>query len=173
MLPLMPSDYNSEVGRSLHIDVNGICIREAQSLKDHATIVTLLGELVDELGNEASAQQVRSRLDADTAHALSTDNICFFIAERGTSPVALARADILHNDPVFRLRADQRCGYVDQMYVRPAYRSMGLGRALLKQCEAWFRDHHIAHCILHAAPKAAQFYARLGYQPNREMFKKL
>ena len=87
--------------------------------------------------------------------------------------VGLSRGDVLSEDPIFRLRDDHRCGYVDQMFVRPAYRQQGVGAQLLEMCEGWFREQGIGHCLLHAAPRAVRFYARIGYQPNREMFKKL
>jgi len=59
------------------------------------------------------------------------------------------------------------------MFVRPEFRGTGIGQKLLVKCEDWFRELGIDHCLLHSAPKATRFYAREGYQPNREMFKRL
>jgi GNAT superfamily N-acetyltransferase len=140
---------------------------------DHRTVVNLLGELVDELGPTAQVGRVKDLLDADIATALATANVRIFLAMLEGEAIGLSRGDILTQDPIFRLREDQRCGYIDQMFVRPAYRDRGVGAKLLALCEQWFRDQGLGHCILHAAPKAVRFYARIGYQPNREMFKRL
>lgn len=140
---------------------------------DHPVIVRLMVELVDELGPAEMAQRVRPLLADDIRRALETDTIRVFLAELDGEVIGLSRADVLTEDPVFRLRTDHRCGYVDQMYVRPANRGRGIGLELLRRCEAWFKEQGIAFCLLHAAPKAARFYTRHGYQPNREMFKRI
>lgn len=140
---------------------------------DRALVVTMLGELVDELGQNDNTESVKQRLDDDICLALQTPNIRIFLAEMNGQGVGLSRGDVLMQDPIFRLRAEHRCGYVDQMYVRSAWRDAGVGAKLLAMCEAWFREQGLQHCLLHAAPKAIRLYARLGYQPNREMFKRL
>jgi GNAT superfamily N-acetyltransferase len=150
----------------------GISYRIAGS-DDHKIVVQLLAELVEELGPQEMADRVKPLLDNDIRVALSSPQIRIFLAVAGGGPVGLSRADVLTTDPIFRLRADHRCGYVDQMFVRKAYRGQGIGLELLRRCEAWFRDQGIGHALLHAAPKATRFYARHGYQPNREMFKRL
>ena len=140
---------------------------------DHAVVVAMLQELVDELGPHDAQGPIRARLDTDIALAWQVPHIRIFLAEVGGAAVGLSRGDVLHHDPIFRLRPDNRCGYIDQMYVRQGYRDRGVGAALLALCETWFRSLDIHHCLLHAAPRAVRFYARTGYQPNREMFKRL
>ncbi len=140
---------------------------------DHPVVVRLFDELVVELGAPQEAEQIRRRLPDDITAALAAPEVEIFLAEVGTGAIGLCRGDVLRHDPIFRLRPDCRCGYVDQMFVQPAYRHQGVGAQLLALCEDWFRAQGIAHCLLHTAPKAVRFYARTGYQPNREMFKKL
>lgn len=140
---------------------------------DHGVVVEMLGELVDEVGPRDTASRVKSKLPHDITLALSSPLVHIILVEVDGQPVGLARADILTADPIFRLRDDHRCGYVDQMYVRPAWRGHRIGAELLRRCETWFRSQGIAHSILHAAPRAVRFYASHGYQPNREMFKRL
>lgn len=143
------------------------------TLDDLDTVVRLLAELVDELGPKDVAKQVKPKLRGDLDNALRSPNVRVFLVEIDGHVAGLARADVLTQDPIFRLRDDHRCGYIDQMYVRPTYRGRRLGAALLSQCETWFRSQGIGHTLLHAAPNAVRFYARQGYLPNREMFKRL
>ncbi len=143
------------------------------TLDDHAVVVQLLCELVDELGPSESAERIKFLLDEDIRMALSSPDVRVFLAEANGVVIGLGRADILHTDPIFRLRDDKRCGYIDQMFVRPSHRERGIGARLLRLCEEWFRERGLGHSLLHAAPKAVRFYAREGYLPNREMFKRL
>jgi GNAT superfamily N-acetyltransferase len=152
---------------------NGQLTYRIANAADHVTVVSMLSELVDELSPDDNADQIKQMLNEDIREAFETDQICIFLAELDNQPVGLSRGDILTNDPIFRLREDHRCGYVDQMFVRQGYRDRGIGQHLLRLCEDWFRQQGVEHAVLHAAPKAIRFYARIGYQPNREMFKKL
>lgn len=141
--------------------------------QDHAIIVQLLRELVDELGPMDAVGRIKVLLDDDIRAALATPNVRIFLAVVDQEVIGLSRGDVLTQDPIFRLRDDHRCGYIDQMFVRPAYREHGVGAQLLRLCEDWFREQGIGHVLLHGAPKALRFYAREGYMPNREMFKRL
>jgi GNAT superfamily N-acetyltransferase len=135
--------------------------------------VALMAELVAELDPSPSGDRITALLPADISWALASDTSQIFLAwDRGV-PVGLSRGDILNDDPIFRLREDKRCGYVDQMYVQPQYRDQQVGQQLLQCCEDWFRAQGLKYTLLHAAPRAVRFYARCGYQPNREMFKEL
>lgn len=145
----------------------------AADLSDHPIVVELMRELVVELGQGRDQTEVLSLLDDDIRVALESERVTIVLAAHDDLVIGLGRGDILTRDPIFRLRRDHRCGYVDQMYVRRPYRGHRIGAALLRKLEQWFRDQGVNHCLLHAAPKAVRFYARKGYQPNREMFKRL
>lgn len=155
---------------------NAGCVRPSfriATAADHALVVELLHELVLELGPSESTARLRNKLDDDIRLALASPHVRIFLAEVGGRAIGLGRVDILFADPIFRLREDTRCGYIDQMYVRPGHRDRGIGRALLKLCEQWLREQGLGHVLLHAAPKAVHFYEREGYVPNREMYKRL
>ena len=149
-----------------------ITYREAVEA-DLGTLVELMTELIDELGPHEQNDSLKERLPQDLAAALESKLVVLYLACAEGEVIGLSRGDVLSTDPIFRLREDNRCGYIDQMYVRASYRRRGIGRELLALCEDWFRGHGIKHCILHAAVRAIRFYARAGYQSNREMFKRL
>jgi GNAT superfamily N-acetyltransferase len=130
-------------------------------------------ELVQELDPSEAGARIMALMPQDIRQALASPHVQIFLAWDNDRAVGLSRGDILFNDPIFRLRDNPRCGYVDQMYVRPGYRDHSVGERLLGLCERWFKQQGVHHVLLHAAPKAVRFYARCGYQPNREMFKEL
>lgn len=153
-------------------DAEALSYCQAQP-RDLAAVVTLMGELVAELDPTPTQTRILRLLPDDMDQALHSAQVCIYLAWHEHQAVGLCRADVLDGDPIFRLREDNRCGYIDQMYVRPAYRSQQVGQRLLHHCEAWVLSLGITQVLLHAAPKAVRFYARSGYQPNREMIKTL
>ena len=146
--------------------------REA-TVADKPLVYELMVELIKELSSDNNVKEFLAKLEDDVDLALSRDDIVFILAELGDEVIGLARGDILYQDPIFRLRTETRCGYIDQMYVRPKHRRAGVGGGLLSQCERWLRSKGLTHVLLHAAIRAVRFYAARGYQSNREMFKKL
>jgi len=143
------------------------------TLEDHALVLRLFEELIAELDTGELQATIRQKLPEDIKSALESEHISVFLGSVQQEVVGVARADILSGNPVFRMREQTRCGYVDQMYVRRAFRKCGYGQQLLRHCEAWFREKGLDHALLHAAPNALHFYTRAGYQPNREYFKRL
>ena len=140
---------------------------------DRPILTELMEELVEELGALQSSPNILLKLEGDISLAMASDERRFFLALADGEAAGLSRADILNEDPIFRLRDNTRCGYVDQMYVRPPYRKLGVGKQLLELCEDWFRNQGIEYSLLHASVAAVGFYARANYKPNREMFKRL
>ncbi len=140
---------------------------------DHALVVSMLAALFDEIAPADVAERSKRHLSADITAALQSSLVRVFIAERDGRAAGMIRVDILSGAPSFRLTDEPRCGYIDQMWVRPADRNQRLGRRLLRLAEDWVRAQGIGHCLLHAAPKAVQFYSRLDYQSTRQLFKKL
>ena len=153
-------------------DVAKLTVRAATPA-DRALVVGLLAELVDEIGPREGSEALKGRLDPDIAVALASPAVRILVAELDGEAMGISRGDVLTQDPIFRLREDHRCGYVDQMYVRQAFRGRGVGQKLLHGLEEWFKAQGVAHVLLHAAPRAIRFYAREGFLPNREMFKRL
>ena len=151
-----------------------LTIQYREATKDDRDVVyELMTDLIGELSSEANIREFLSKLSNDIDIALERDDIVFILATLEDEVIGLARADILYQDPIFRLRSETRCGYIDQMYVRPKHRRGGIGGGLLSQCERWLRGQGLTHVLLHAAIRAVRFYAARGYQSNREMFKKL
>jgi GNAT superfamily N-acetyltransferase len=65
-------------------------------------------------------------------------------------------------------RADERVGEIKRMYVRPARRGQGVGRAVLLAVEARAREQGYERLILETGtlqPEAIALYASSGYEP--------
>lgn len=60
-----------------------------------------------------------------------------------------------------------------QMAVRPDVQRMGIGRSLVGFAEQWARDQSIDEIILHARVSALDFYLRLGYRVQGEVFEEV
>jgi ribosomal protein S18 acetylase RimI-like enzyme len=65
--------------------------------------------------------------------------------------------------------AQDKRGYVLNVYVEPAYRRQGLARELMRLADAEFRRRDVAFAILHATEKGRGLYAGLGWNGTTEM----
>ena len=98
--------------------------REA-GIDDKPIVYELMQELIKELSSDSSVKEFLEKLETDIDIALSRDDIVFILAELGDEVIGLARRYPLPR-PIFRLRSETRCGYIDQMYVRPSIAEAGL-----------------------------------------------
>jgi len=140
---------------------------------DLGTVLFLLEEMNVELFDSIGAKKVRGPTEDLVTESFDKLEIAYFLAFAGDVPCGVGKVQILHYDPIFRLLRDQRCGYIDDMYVRPGFRKRGIAADIVEALECWVMDRGIYNCILHSAPKAIGFYMKKGYQHNREMHKQL
>lgn len=66
---------------------------------------------------------------------------------------------------------DEQATEIKRMYVLPAYRGMGIARAILAELETWSHEEGYAACVLETSvklPAAVQLYTKWGYEqtPN-------
>ena len=140
---------------------------------DLDTALAMCLELFLEVEGEDIVRSCRDQISEEVKSGLENDNTLFVLAYIDTQLVGIVRADIVSSKFFFRYLPRTHCGYIDQMYIRPQFRSQRIGFHMIQHCENWFKEKKVKHSFLHAVPKAIRFYARMGYQPNREMVKLL
>jgi GNAT superfamily N-acetyltransferase len=89
------------------------------------------------------------------------------IAENEGRPVGWAFA-YDETTEVFVVEAERRHGFLAELFVTPAARGKGLGRALIEGCEAWARSrgHKLLTVgVLAKNPSAIRAYEGAGYAP--------
>jgi GNAT superfamily N-acetyltransferase len=89
------------------------------------------------------------------------------IAEQDARPVGWALA---HDDPgeMFMIASQRRHGFLAEIYVEPALRGRGYGRALITACEDWARTkgHSVMMIgVLAKNDRAIRAYEEAGYAP--------
>jgi GNAT superfamily N-acetyltransferase len=154
---------------------------------DAPTVLALVEELLCELGAEGEefAEVDRAKLQAalqavlgsapgadgrcDAAHAPGVTGLTALIArEDDGRPVG-----ILTLSAGFAVYAGGAYGIIDEMYVRPAWRGMGVGRALLEQALDMARrlGWHRVDVTTPADDRgngAGRFYRGCGFEPTGE-----
>ena len=80
------------------------------------------------------------------------------LAFAGDEAIATARIDI------------QNSGKVGRLAVIPIWREHGIGRSLMDRCHTIAADHGLDTVWCHAQVTAVPFYAKLGYEPEGELF---
>jgi GNAT superfamily N-acetyltransferase len=62
-------------------------------------------------------------------------------------------------------RARSRWGYLGNAYVRPEWRSQGVGTALLTELLAYARSEGFVRIVLRPSERSIPFYRRAGFGP--------
>jgi ribosomal protein S18 acetylase RimI-like enzyme len=96
-----------------------------------------------------------------------------FIAEDGNAPVAGIGLVILPWAPHPFHPADDKRGYILNVYVEPSYRRQKIGEQLMTLGEDELRRRKIGFATLHATEAGRALYQTLSWTPTTEMFKKL
>jgi GNAT superfamily N-acetyltransferase len=89
--------------------------------------------------------------------------------------IALASIDGRHvGYGISTIEANGR-GEIDSLFVDPAFRSQGIGAALMQVTLAWFAERAIADIAIEALAcnaAAVRFYARYGFLPRSVVMKR-
>ena len=96
------------------------------------------------------------------------------IAEDGGKAVGWALA---HDDPgeMFMRQEERRHGFLAEIYVEPAARGHGHGKALIAACEDWARGRRhklLMIGVLSKNARAIRAYKGAGYAPYNLMLRK-
>ena len=90
-----------------------------------------------------------------------------FLAFDDGSPVGMAIVSLL--DDYRRHAFGTPSGFVNAVYVQPAHRRRGIGRALMQAAIAWAREHDCTRVRLRSSDEGRSLYESLGFRAGREM----
>lgn len=103
-----------------------------------------------------------------------TDGSYFgYVVEDDARPVAGIGLMVIDWPPHPSHPADDRRGYVLNLYVDPSHRGRGLARGLMKDAERAFAERGVRHLVLHATDMARPIYEHLAWTPTAELAKTL
>lgn len=142
------------------------------------TVLALVEDLLAELGEEGQefAGVDRSKLELDIRRNLDPESGRFTALlakeEAGTA------VGILTLSENFAIYAGGQYGVIDEMYVRPAYRSQGIGLQLVETAlqiargRAWFRLE-VTGPENEPGTRALRFYERMGFEHTGPKLRRL
>ncbi|HVA29445.1 MAG TPA: GNAT family N-acetyltransferase [Candidatus Baltobacteraceae bacterium] len=99
--------------------------------------------------------------------AFANQSAALLICERGEGFVASCIASI--QDEFRRAVSGKGIGYVNGMYVKPAFRKQHVGTALVAAAKEWLHERGCSIVRLHPSCGANAFYRRLGFVPIEEL----
>lgn len=94
---------------------------------------------------------------------LETGKAVGWIAEVDGTPVGMASLLLHHHPP--HPWGERRRGYVHGVYVAPAYRRQGHGRALMDVMIGYGREHGLQRLELRTSEAGRPLYTALGFEP--------
>lgn len=140
---------------------------------DWQTAAQLRAEMALEMGTDwdASFSGWRERYIAFFAGRAKHDEAQLYIARDGNHVAGMAIVSYLQH---YRTAAfGTKYGYVNGVFVRPAYRRRGIATALMESTHDWARGHGCTAIRLRASEAGTHLYRSLGYLPTTEMERKL
>ena len=107
------------------------------------------------------AEKVMRRFLADLS---GSSHSCLFVAERDGEVIGFLSGELREGSPAFEPKTWVA---VEDIYVVPAHRSLGIGRALFEECQRWSRKRGADGISLQVAAgnlRARKFYDALGFR---------
>lgn len=107
------------------------------------------------------AERVMRRFLADLT---ASSHTFLFVAESGGQTVAFISGELREGSPTFRQRT---WASVDDVFVEPDSRNLGIGRALIQSVEAWAKErgaNGISLQVAAANRRGRKFYEELGFR---------
>jgi ribosomal protein S18 acetylase RimI-like enzyme len=108
-----------------------------------------------------SAERVMRRFLADLA---GSSHAFLFVAEYDGQTVGFVSGELRESSPTFRPKT---WASVDDVFVEPDYRNLGVGRALLESVKAWAKQRGADGVSLQVAAaneRGRKFYEDLGFR---------
>ena len=109
----------------------------------------------------AGAEKTMRRFLADLA---SSGHSFLFVALAGGRTVGFISGELREGSPTF---LPKTWASVDDVFVEPDHRNLGMGRALLRSVEAWAKERGASGVSLQVAAanaRARKFYEELGFR---------
>ena len=107
------------------------------------------------------AEKVMRRFLADLS---SSSHSCLFVAERNGEVVGFLSGELRDGSPAFKPKT---WATVEDIYVVPDHRSLGIGYALFEECMEWAEQkgaNGISLQVAAANTRARKFYEELGFR---------
>jgi ribosomal protein S18 acetylase RimI-like enzyme len=107
------------------------------------------------------AEKVMRRFLADLS---SSSHSCLFVAERNGEVVGFLSGELREGSPAFKPKT---WAAVEDVYVVPDHRSLGIGHALFEECRKWAGQKGADGISLQVAAgntRACKFYEELGFR---------
>jgi ribosomal protein S18 acetylase RimI-like enzyme len=107
------------------------------------------------------AERVMRRFLAELA---GSNHSFLFVAESASKTIGFISGELREGSPTFQAKT---WASVDDVFVEPDYRSLGVGRALLESVKAWAREKGADGVSLQVAAaneRGRKFYEALGFR---------
>ncbi len=107
------------------------------------------------------AERVMRRFLADLA---ASGHSFLFVAEYGDETVGFISGELREGSPTFRPRT---WASVDDVFVDPGHRNLGVGRALIESVRTWAKERGadgISLQVAAANERARKFYRKMGFR---------
>ena len=116
-----------------------------------------------EMGIPAEFEDMAVSMDLWLRHAIPANTYLGWIATSASGDVAGGSGLIVIPWPPGPMTMDPRCGFIFNVYTKPADRKQGLGRRLMDAMHDYCRAEGIERVVLNASTFGKPLYDAMGY----------
>ena len=147
-------------------------IRQA-TIADIPHIVQHRELMFREMGIPAEFEHMAVSTDLWLRHAIPAKTYLGWIAASASGDVAGGSGLIVIPWPPGPMTMDPRCGFIFNVYTKPAHRKQGLGRRLMDAMHDYCRAEGIERVVLNASTFGKPLYDAMGYVVTDEPMMRL
>lgn len=126
-----------------------------------------------EMGIRAEVDDMIAATELWLRHAIPSKTYLGWMAQSGTGEVVAGGGLLIIPWPPGPITVDPRCGFIFNVYTRPAHRKQGLARRLMEAMHDYCRAEGIERVVLNASVFGKPLYDAMGYVATAEPMMRL
>jgi GNAT superfamily N-acetyltransferase len=143
------------------------------ALSDIPHIVDHRKQMFRDMGIAAEFEDMAAATESWLRHAIPSKSYLAWIAQASTGEVVGGGGLIIIPWPPGPLTMDPRCGFIFNVYTKPAHRQRGLARRLMDAMHDYCRAEGIERVVLNASVFGKPLYDAMGYVVSEEPMMRL
>ena len=143
------------------------------ALADIPHIVEHREQMFRDMGIAAAYEDMAAAMARWLRDALPANVYRGWVAVTTSGEVVAGGGLIVMPWPPGPMSMDPRCGFIFNVYTKPAHRKQGLGRQLMEAMHAWARGEGIERVVLNASTFGEPLYQAMGYVVTNEPMMRL
>ena len=143
------------------------------TIADIPSIVEHREQMFRDMGIPAEFEDMAAATTLWLQHAIPSHTYRGWVATTASGEVVAGGGLLVIPWPPGPMTIDPRCGFIFNVYTRPAHRKQGIGKRLMDAIHEWCRSEGIERVVLNASTFGKPLYDAMGYVVSEEPMMRL